>query len=43
MLFYFDIKNKKRILVKKSKKNELKKRIASFSEPKYLLIFGKLF
>ena len=42
MSFYFDIEDKRRILAKKLRKNNLKKLIADFLEPKYISMFGKV-
>ena len=39
--FYLKIKDKRRILAKKSKEDKLKKPIAGFLEPKHILIFGR--
>ena len=42
VLFFLDVKDRRKILAKKSKKDKFKKLMASFSKPKYTSMFSKL-
>lgn len=41
MLFRLDVEDRRRMLAKKSREDELKKPMAGFLEPKYISIFGR--